>query len=138
MDFINLTYLSYFGVQGRENIIVVKPKARQQYILDDVDKCLSKCLLVLAFQFAILVWIPSFCRSVCHSIVTVVQNYMKYICLLLGPSPPMSCSLSEELVVSRVNWCIFEEERSVKRWATFYLDLHYIMHTIYSSGSQTI
>ena len=43
------------------------------YIFDDVDKCLSKCLLVLAFEFAILVWIPSFCPSVSRSVVTVVR-----------------------------------------------------------------
>ena len=37
-------------------------------------------------RVSVLVWIPSFCRSV----VTVVRYYMKYTRLLLGPSPPIS------------------------------------------------
>ena len=59
------------------------------YILDDVDKCLSKCLLVLALEFTILVWIPSFCPSVGLLFRRdSCSVYMKYIHFLLGPSPP--------------------------------------------------
>ena len=58
-------------------------KGETAYILDDADKCLSNSLLVLAFEFAILVWIP-------YSVVTVVQYSMMYTLLSLGPSSPIS------------------------------------------------
>ena len=81
---------------------------------------------------------------------TVVQYYMKYTGFVAWPQSPQarswtSCSLSE--VASRFMseqkiWGIdvfFEEERSVKTMGNFFhLDLHYIMHTLYSSGSRTI
>ena len=78
----------------------------------------------------------SFRRDTC-SVLREVHMFIAW------PQSAMSCSLSEELVASRASrncgyWCVFEEERSVKRWATFYLDLHYIMHTIYSSGLRMI
>ena len=68
---------------------------------------------------------------------TVVRYYMKYIGLSLAPVPQV---LLIDRGASRVEneqklWVLvrfqFEEVRSVKRWVTFYLDLHYIMHTIY-------
>ena len=67
------------------------------YILDDVDKCPSKCLLVLAFEFAILVWIPSFCPSVGLSFrrdsCSVLHEVHTFIAWLQSPSFVPECLL---------------------------------------------
>ena len=48
------------------------------------------------------------------------------------------CLRSQSLESEHKLWELmrFEEERSVKQWATFYLDLHYIMHTIIHQGHE--
>ena len=97
-------------------------EGKTAYILDNADKCLSKCLLVLAFWCGFL---PSAVPS--WQLFGTTWSTHVYC---LAPVPQfrswMSCSSSEELVASRASrncgyWCVFEEERSVKQWATFYL-----------------
>ena len=75
----------------------------------------------------------------------VVRYYIKYNGSSLGLSPPIlfivrgasSQSLREQTEIVGIDAFLKKKDLCVKWWATFYLDLHYIIYTIYSSGSRT-
>ena len=95
---------------------------------------------------SLLINILMLIRSVCLSFrpSTVVRYYMKYTGLSLGPSPPISFldillivrgassqSLRERTEIVGIDAFLKKKEDSIKRWATFYLDLHYVHHAHY-------